>query len=294
MANLSSNKNILIIGEFPVIHKGYIDFFNKILKKEKKAHFYLGFLDKKIIKEMTKFEPDIRKIPVSDSKKIIEKFLLIKRSFVLNKTNFSKSIKNINPKKIIILKGDKSETFAKDYLNNDRYKKIIQYYDIRLKWQNEKVAEFKKENSRLSKKELKTHQKFMGKALKQAENSKCWWRQVGTVLVKNGKIVLESFNKMMPTDDECYKIGCIRDEIPPGKIPEICSVAHSELIIISTAALEGISLKNTTIYITHFPCPACSKLLALSGIKKLVYSRGSAVFDGERVMKSRGIDIIKI
>lgn len=294
MANLSNNKNILIIGEFPVIHKGYADFFNKILKKEKQAHFYLGFLDNKIIKKMTKLEPDIRKISALDCKKIIKSFFPIKKFFTLSGINFEKLIKGINPEKIIILKGDKSESFAGNYLNSGKYKKIVQYYDIRLRWKSGNVTEFKKENSRLSKKELKIHQKFMNEAIKQAKDSKCWWRQVGAVLVKNRKIILKSFNKMMPTDDECYKIGCIRDEIEPGKLPEICSVAHSESIIISVAASEGISLKNATMYVTHFPCPACSKLVALSGIKKMVYSRGSSVFDGERVMKSRGVDIIKI
>jgi len=47
-------------------------------------------------------------------------------------------------------------------------------------------------------------------------------------------------------------------------------------------------------YVTHFPCPVCAKLIALSGIKKIIYSKGSSVFDGERVMKSRGVEIIKI
>jgi dCMP deaminase len=99
---------------------------------------------------------------------------------------------------------------------------------------------------------------------------------------------------MLPTEDECYKIGCIRDSIEPGKDPEVCSVTHAEASIISLAARDGIPLKNTTLYVTHFPCPACAKLVALAGFKKIVYSRGSSVFDGERVMASRGVDIVKI
>jgi len=41
-------------------------------------------------------------------------------------------------------------------------------------------------------------------------------------------------------------------------------------------------------------CPACAKLIAISGIRKLVYSRGSAVFDSQRVMEGRGLEMIKI
>lgn len=290
----SSSKNILIIGEFPVIHKGYINFFKKVLKGFNKAHFYMGFLDKKIINEMTKLEPDIRKIPISEVKKILKAFLPIREFFLFNKKNFPKLIKNINPQKIVILKGEKSENFAKKYLNNKKYKRILQPYDVRLRWPTKRVAEFEKESSNLSQGELNMHKKFMKEAFEEAENSKCWWRQVGAALVKKRKILFRAFNKMMPSDNECYKIGCIRDEIPPGKLSEICSVAHAEAIIIANAACKGISLQDTVIYITHFPCPACAKLIALSGIKKLVYSRGSAVFDGEKVMKNRGIEIIKI
>lgn len=291
---VSQKKSILIIGEFPVIHRGYINFFKKVEKTFQKADFYLGFFDNEIVKELTKLEPDIRKIPVSETKKIIKTFLPIKKFFLFTKTNFSKLIRNINPKRIIILKGDKSEEFAKEYLIDEKYKKIAQYYDIRLKWPQKRVAEFKKANSLLSQRELQAHQNFMKEAFGESENSKCWWRQVGTVLVKGGKIILRAFNEMMPFSDECYKVGCVRDKIPPGKIPEICSVAHAEAKIVAQAAKEGIELLGTTMYITHFPCPACAKLIALSGIKKLVYSRGSSVFDGEKVMKSRGVNIIKL
>ena len=292
MADFPKNKNILIVGEFPVIHKGYIDFFKAVLKDFKKVHFYLGFLDYKAIKEMTKLEPDIRKIFQKDAIKIVGGYIPSKQSFLLTKSNFSQIVKDTNIGKIIILKGEKSQDFGERYLA--KYKGIIKYYDIRLKWKDSKVAEFKKKNSRLSKKELAIHKKFMKEAQVQAENSKCWWRQVGAVLEKKGKIILSAFNEMMPKDDECYKIGCIRDKILPGKLSEICSVMHAEAAIIALSANKGISLKNTTMYVTHFPCPACSKLIALSGIKTLVYSRGSAVVDGERVIKNRGINIVKI
>jgi len=194
MVNLSAHKNILIVGEFPVIHKGYLNFFNKILKDFSKAHFYLGFLDKKIIKELTNLEPDIRKIPAPEIKKVIKVYLPIKKFFLLTKTNFSQIIKEINPSNIIILKGDKGEDFAEHYLAGNKYKKILTYYDVRLKWQNKKVFEFKKKNSVVSKKELAGFKKFMKEALKEAEKSQCWWRQVGAVLVKDRKIILSGFN----------------------------------------------------------------------------------------------------
>jgi len=287
------NKNVLIIGEFPVIHKGYTDVFDKILEKNSpKAHFYLGFLNKQIIKELTKLEPDIRKISDKHIKRVIEAFFPIEKFFLVTMSNFPKLLKDFD--KIIILKGEKSEDFEKKYLSKSKYKKLVEFYDIRLRWGDGQVAEFKKDKSKVSKSELEIHKRFMKEALSQGENSKCWWRQVGAILVKNKKVIFRSFNEMMPTNDECYKIGCIRDNIKPGENPEICSVFHAEASIVARAASQGISLKGAILYVTHFPCSACAKSIALSGIKKVVYSRGSSIFDGAWVMENNGVKLIKI
>jgi len=292
MKNLD-NKNILIIGEFPVIHRGYTDVFDKILEKNSsKAHFYLGFLSKQMIKELTKLEPDIRKVSDKHIKRVIKVFIPIEKFFLVTKSNFFKLLKDFD--KIIVLKGEKSEDFGKKYLSKDKYKKLVEFYDVRLIWSDEKVAELKKENSDISRKESEKYRKIMNQVFRQTEKSKCFWRQTGSALVKNKRIVLTAFNEMLPTSDECHKIGCIRDDIEAGKISEICSAVHAEASIIAQAANKGISLKNTVLYATHFPCPACAKLIALSGIKKVIYSRGHAVFDGARVMKSRGVKLIKV
>ena len=289
-----SKQKILIIGEFSVFHKGYIEFLNKIKKDEESLVFFVGILSDKIIKELTSLETDIRKVSQEDIKHIINSYLKVEDFFSIEKDNLLEIVKDVKPDKIFILKGDKGENFADKYLVDDQYKNIVKYYDIRLRWSDNKVQEFKKEASDLSERELEKHQKFMSEALKEAERSKCWWRQVGAVAVKDDEVIFRGFNRMLPTEDECYKIGCIRDSIEPGKDPEVCSVTHAEASIISLAACDGVSLKNTILYVTHFPCPACAKLVALAGFKKVVYSRGSSVFDGERVMASKGIDIIKI
>ena len=37
------------------------------------------------------------------------------------------------------------------------------------------------------------------------------------------------------------------------------------------AARKGISLEGATLYVTHFPCDVCFKLLVNAGIKEIVY-----------------------
>lgn len=284
-------RSILILGEFPVFHKGYTEFLSKV-SQDKDGKLFVGILGDKLIKKLTALEPDIRKVSLKDTERMINSYLKPERYFTIREDNLRGILKSVKPGKIIILKGDKSEDFAEKFLGD--YKNILEYFDVRLRWQDSHVREFKKKVSKIPQKELGEHRKFMTEAEKEAEESKCWWRQVGAVAVKNGKVIFRGFNKMLPSDDECYKIGCIRDSLAPGKQPEICSVTHAEATIISLAARDGISLKDATLYVTHFPCPACAKLVALTGFKKMVYSRGSSVFDGERVMASRGVDIIKI
>lgn len=47
---------------------------------------------------------------------------------------------------------------------------------------------------------------------------------------------------------------------------------HAEQNILSNCVKEGISVKGATIYITTSPCKLCAKLIASSGIVKVIYS----------------------
>ena len=45
----------------------------------------------------------------------------------------------------------------------------------------------------------------------------------------------------------------------------------SEQNAISDAAKRGVSVNESTIYITHYPCINCLKYILSSGIKKIIY-----------------------
>jgi dCMP deaminase len=48
---------------------------------------------------------------------------------------------------------------------------------------------------------------------------------------------------------------------------------HAEQNAICDAARRGVSLEGATIYITHFPCINCAKILAATGIRCIKYHR---------------------
>ena len=69
---------------------------------------------------------------------------------------------------------------------------------------------------------------------------------------------------------------------------------HAEAAVIAEAAKKGIATQGCDVYATTFPCPTCAKLIAAAGIKKLYYQDGYALLDGENVLKSAGVKIIKV
>lgn len=272
---------MVIIGNFTIIHKGYLDLF---LNKYQAADIYI--LSNNLANNLYELDLDQRKINPNIIKNL---FSGLKRQiYILDEDNLSKII---NEDKIVLVEDTVISAFKKKYLAE--HKNIITehgffYYsdDQVLKTNTKK----KKNKTKLDNADID----FMKKAQELTKKSNCFWRQVASLIVKDNKIIYSGFNEMMPNQDECYKIGCIRDAVKPGTKTELCSAVHSEAKCIAEAAKDGKSLKGSSIYVTTFPCPNCAKLIALSGIKKCFYNQGWANFDGERVLKGAGIELIKI
>ena len=59
-------------------------------------------------------------------------------------------------------------------------------------------------------------------------------------------------------------------------------------------AKRGIALEGASIYVTTFPCPVCAKSVALSGIKKVYYSKGYSLLDAEDILRAYGVEIVLV
>lgn len=102
---------------------------------------------------------------------------------------------------------------------------------------------------------------FMSTAMLLSCRSSCNRLHVGCVLVKNNRIISAGYNGFLP--------GAPHESIVVNN-HEIATV-HAEQNAISDCASRGVSVKDATAYITHFPCINCAKILAASGIKEIVY-----------------------
>jgi len=106
---------------------------------------------------------------------------------------------------------------------------------------------------------------FMKIAYSVSERSTCDRAFVGCVLVRDKRILTTGFNGSPSGQPHCDEVGhllvdghCIR-------------TIHAETNAIIQAALHGVSIKNSTCYVTHFPCINCTKQLINAGITRLVY-----------------------
>ena len=88
-------------------------------------------------------------------------------------------------------------------------------------------------------------------------------RKVGAIAVKNNNILSFGFNGT-PTG---FPNKCEDDNNKT-----LSYVIHAEANLVSKAAAEGLSLRDSTIYVTTAPCDNCSLLLIQSRVKRVVFS----------------------
>lgn len=118
--------------------------------------------------------------------------------------------------------------------------------------------------------------RFMEMAELVATWSSCYKqnRKVGTVIVKNKRVLTTGYNGAPAGVKSCMERGeCLRikNNIPSGKNAELCYAVHSEQNAIIQGAKLGISLDGATLYCTHQPCSMCTRQIINAGITRVVY-----------------------
>jgi dCMP deaminase len=108
---------------------------------------------------------------------------------------------------------------------------------------------------------------FMATAMLMATRSSCERLHVGCVIVSGGthknRIIAAGYNGFLPGSPH---VSRVRDGHEQATV-------HAEQNAVSDAARRGVSLEGGTVYITHFPCINCAKILAAAGIHCIKYHR---------------------
>lgn len=126
---------------------------------------------------------------------------------------------------------------------------------------------------------------FMSIAYLTSSRSSCDRLHVGCVIVKDNYIIGTGYNGFIA--------GSPHKSIVIDNHEQ--ATVHSEQNAIANCARRGISVNDSTIYITHFPCINCFKIICASGIKEIKYSedyKNSEVV--KELLKSNNIVIKKL
>lgn len=271
-------KRILIL-YMPVVHRGYVEFFEK--HKREIGKIYL--IGKALINKYE--EPkEIRAINAFVAKKLVS---ALGFKSVDIKVLGEKSLKKLRRRKVIMSDDGISRQLAKDYFPYNN----VMFCRTFLRWDERRIHKKYPLGYPIAKGRF--HQKIMRMLKRHSDKSSDWWRQVAAVVVKDRKIILALMrhNKHMPSEFTPYAIGDMRDFIPAGKLSHISSAIHAEQALVAEAAKEGISLKGSWIYTTTFPCVTCANLIAHTGARRCYFASGHATFDGGKVLESNGVKL---
>ena len=107
---------------------------------------------------------------------------------------------------------------------------------------------------------------LMEAALLVAKRSTCLRLQVGSVLAREGRIIVSGYNGAPSGMEHCTPLTC------GPKIPCTRTV-HAEANCVYFAARYGIATQGTTLYTTDSPCPKCCEAVINAGIERVVYTR---------------------
>ncbi len=117
---------------------------------------------------------------------------------------------------------------------------------------------------------------FMRLAYLVSTRATCTRRKVGAVIVKDKRVLATGYNGPPKGLAHCDVTGCIREDlnIPSGERHELCRGLHAEQNAIIQAAVHGVSIRNSTIYVTNHPCVVCAKMIINAEMKEIVYAEG--------------------
>jgi dCMP deaminase len=107
---------------------------------------------------------------------------------------------------------------------------------------------------------------FINIAFTVAERSTCDRAHVGAVIVRDRRILTTGYNGAPAGLPHCDDVGhlvvdghCVR-------------TLHAEQNAIIQAALHGVNIAGSTIYVTHQPCLTCAKMIINAGVRHVVYA----------------------
>lgn len=273
----------VVIAYVPVLHDGYRKFFEK--HRDADALYIFG---PEIIARFDYLAKEIRALDPALMKRAIESLSIYREVEVLD----NEALQALKQEQIKFIAPD--EDVTRQLIETEFSGAQVTYDTIFLRWDKHKTMDGQPVDADQTISTAEFDKKLIELLGKEAEKSSDFWRRLGSAIVKDGKIILVSHNRPVPSDQMTYAHGDPRNTLHKGVGIEYSLILHAEAALIAEAAKKGISVDGASCYVTVFPCPPCAKLIAYSGIKKLYYTTGYALLDQDKVLKSQGVELIHV
>jgi dCMP deaminase len=128
----------------------------------------------------------------------------------------------------------------------------------------------------------------MNIATQVATRSTCSRKHVGAVIERDKIILATGYNGSLRGAAHCDDVGHLMEE------GHCVRTVHAEANAIVQAARNGVRVEKAAIYVTASPCFNCFKLIANSGINRIIFGefyRDEKIFE---FSKQLGIELIHL
>ncbi len=268
-----------VVAFVPVIHSGYVKFF-----AEHEGDVY--FFGDEVIGDFVHLTRDLRVMGEGQT--------LAGLSAVLPGRNVrpltQAALASWNYDKTVMPDDEVCHAIAEKYLAG----KKVEFVSTFLRWNRTITLKESEVDPKRTTTNEAAHRELMAAGFKVAEKSEDWWRQIGAIATKNGKVILVSHNKHLPSQFHLATNGDPRSNFDAGQHIDMSTAIHGEAALVAEAARKGISLEGATIYTTTFPCPNCARLIGTAGFKKVYYSKGYSLLDAEKILEHFGVEIVLV
>lgn len=132
--------------------------------------------------------------------------------------------------------------------------------------------------------QLENDSTYLGVALLHAELSKAKRLKVGACLVLDTGVLIPGVNGLSKQlGNECEYLA------EDGQLVTKQETIHAEIAVLLRAAKTGLSTQNSTLYLSHSPCFACSSAMIAAGVKEIVFAEEYRDTDPLTMLEDCGI-----
>jgi dCMP deaminase len=277
----------VIVAHVPALHRGYREFFTRWQKEGADTLYILGH---DILARFDETRKDLRALEPDEIVAAVRSWGIFAIVETLDRASAATLPESSH--RVIMPEDDISLAVAQQFfLRNTE----VVFDSVFLRWDRSRTT---KQDVVVADRTItldELHEGIVQRAFAETRFSSNWWRRVGAVAFRDGKILLAAGNPgSVPYPETVWQEGDPRIHFERGNDLDQSLDPHAEALIVAAAAAQGIVLAGADVFVTMFPCPPCAKILAYAGMRRVYFAEGYSVIDAQRILHQKGVELIHV